>query len=34
MEKVHVLGKSWVKNERIIYAAQPDVVRDDEREAA
>lgn len=33
-EKAHALGESRVKNERIIYTAQPDVVRDDEREAA
>lgn len=30
-ETVHALGESRVKDERIVYTAQPDVVRDDER---
>lgn len=33
-EMVHALGESRVKDERVIYAAQPDVVRDYECEAA
>ena len=30
----HSLGKGWVEDERIIHAAQPYVVRDDECKAA